>query len=104
MRVITGAVSHETSTFTPVATTWENYRERFGYLRGEEMLTAFRDTNTPIGGFIEGAEAHGFELIPTIFGQPHREFMVSTGIYQWLEGRRIVPAFHEIKQAYQDRR
>ena len=70
MRVITGAIAHETSTFTPVATTWENYRERFGYLRGEEMLTAFRGSNSPIGGFIEGADAHGFELIPTAFGQP----------------------------------
>ena len=70
MRAITGAIAHETSTFTPIATTWENYRERFGYLRGEEMLTAFGDTNTPIGGFIEGAKAHRFELIPTVFGQP----------------------------------
>jgi len=70
VRVVTGCISHETSTFTPVPTTWESYRERFGYLHGEEMLTTFRSTNTPMGGFIEGAEAHGFELVPTVFGQP----------------------------------
>ncbi len=72
MRVITGAIGHETSTFTTVATTWESYRnERFGYLIGDEIISKFRDTNTTIGGFIEGAEAYGFELIPTIFANAH---------------------------------
>ena len=71
MRVVTGAISHETSTFTTVATTWENYEEHFGYLRGQKIIETFRNTNTPIGGFIEGAEAHGFELIPTLFAEPH---------------------------------
>jgi microcystin degradation protein MlrC len=70
-RVIIGAFSHETSTFTTVPTTWESYTgDRFGYLRGEEILDKFRGTNTPIGGFIEGAEHHGFELIPTVFAEP----------------------------------
>ncbi len=72
MRVVTGAIAHETSTFTPVATTWESYRDqRFGYLRGKEIFEKFRGTNTPIGGFIEGAERHGFELVPTIFANAH---------------------------------
>jgi microcystin degradation protein MlrC len=71
MRVVTGAISHETSTFTPVGTTWDSYRERFGYLRGAEIFTKFRDTNTPTGGFIAGAEEFGFELIPTIYASAH---------------------------------
>ena len=72
MRVVTGAICHETSTFTPVATTWESYRnERFGYLHGDEIFTKFRGTNTPIGGFLDGAEKHGFELIPTVFANAH---------------------------------
>lgn len=71
MRIVTGAISHETSTFTPVATTWANYHEHFGYLRGAAILERFRGANTPIGGFIEGADAHGFTLIPTIFAEPH---------------------------------
>jgi microcystin degradation protein MlrC len=71
MRVVTGAISHETSTFTTVPTTWESYRERFGYLHGAEIVERFRQTNTPTGGFIEGAEAHGFGLIPTVFAEPH---------------------------------
>ena len=71
MRVVTGALSHETSTFTPVSTTRDNFEERFGYLRGGKILETFRGANTPIGGFIEGAAEHGFELIPTIYAEPH---------------------------------
>ena len=71
MRIIIGAISHETSTFTPVPTTRESYGERFGLLRGAQILETFRDSNTPIGGFIAGADAHGFELIPTILAEPH---------------------------------
>ena len=70
MRVITGAIDHETSTFTTVPTTWDSYHDRFGYLHGNEILQKFQGSNTPIGGFIEGAEAHGFELVPTVFGSP----------------------------------
>lgn len=71
MRVVTGAISHETSTFTTVATTWDSFRERFGDWRDVEIVSTFRGTNTPTGGFIAGAEAHGFELIPTIFAEAH---------------------------------
>ena len=69
-RVITGGICHETSTFTPVKTTLESYQERF-LVRGQAMLDLFRNTNTPIGGFIDGADKHGFELIPTLFAEPH---------------------------------
>ena len=70
MRVVTGGIAHETSTFTTVKTDWQSYKERF-YLRGEEILNTFRGTNTPIGGFIDGADVHGFELIPTVFAEAH---------------------------------
>ena len=71
-RVVTGSFCHETSTLTPVATMWASYcEERFGYLRGDEVLAKFRGTGTAVGGFVEGAEKHGFELIPTIFANAH---------------------------------
>ena len=70
MRVVTGGISHETSSFTPVAATLQNYKERF-YLHGADIVSTFRGTNTPIGGFIGGAETHGFEIIPTTFATAH---------------------------------
>ena len=70
LRIITGCISHETSTFTQVPTTLENFREHF-YVQGEEVLKTFTGTNTPTGGFIEGARAHDFELIPTVFAEAY---------------------------------
>ncbi|MEM7134776.1 MAG: M81 family metallopeptidase [Chloroflexota bacterium] len=71
MRILTGAFCHETSTFTTVPTTWDNYHnERFGFLRGDALLDKFHNTNSPIGGFMAGAEAHGFDLIPTLYANP----------------------------------
>jgi microcystin degradation protein MlrC len=71
MRIATGGISHETSTFTTVPTTIASAEDRQGYQRGQEMLDKYRGANTPIGGFIEGAEAHGFELVPTTFWEAH---------------------------------
>ena len=71
MRIATGCISHESSTFTPVGTSYESFMERFGDVRGVAILKKFRGANTPTGGFIDGAEAHGFELIPTIMAVAH---------------------------------
>ena len=67
MRIATGAICHESSTFTTVATPWESWAEhRFGYLTGEEIFGKFAGTNSAIGGYMEGAEKHGFELVPNV--------------------------------------
>ncbi|MDJ0754174.1 MAG: M81 family metallopeptidase [Ardenticatenaceae bacterium] len=70
MRVVIGGISHETSTFTPVQTTWESYHERF-YLQGVDIITTFEGTNTPLGGFIDAGRENGIELLPTVFAEPH---------------------------------
>ena len=72
MRIATGSISHESSTFTTVATDWNSYRnQRFGYRTGQEVLDFFRGSNTAVGGFLAGCEQHGFELVPTIFANAH---------------------------------
>ncbi len=86
MRVATGGLSHESSTFTPVPTTIESYRERF-LLEGDDILNTFAGTNTPIGGFIAGAQAHDFELIPTLFGEPQPSAPTPRPLYDELLGR-----------------
>lgn len=68
MRIATGSISHESSTFTTVETTWDSYRnQRFGYLRGQQVLDKFGSANTAVGGFAAGCHEHKFELLPTIF-------------------------------------
>ena len=68
MRIATGAICHESSSFTTVATPLECWTEhRFGYITGDAILDKFGGTNSAIGGIMGGADKHGFELIPTIF-------------------------------------
>ena len=68
MRIATGSFIHESSTFTTVETTRDSFRkQRFGYLRGEEVLERFDGTNSAVGGFLAGCREHGCELIPTIY-------------------------------------
>ncbi len=88
MRVATGGLSHESSTFTPVQTTLESYRERFLH-EGDDILHTFAGTNTPLGGFIEGARAHDFELIPTLFGEPQPSAPTPRPLYDELLGRML---------------
>lgn len=89
MRVVTGGISHETSTFTPVATTWENYDEHFS-LRGADVIETFRGTNTPIGGFLQGAAVHGFELIPTLFAEAFPSGPTPRRIFDALVGELVL--------------
>ena len=88
MRVITGVIGHETNTFSPIETNWDSYRkERFGYLRGAELLDKFRGTGgTSISGFIQAAEKHGFELVPTIFANAHPSAPTPRDIFDTILG------------------
>ena len=70
MRVAIGGISHESSTFTNVATTLGSFRER-SYLHGAAIVARFTGVNTPIGGFLQGAEAHGFAAVPTLLAEAH---------------------------------
>ena len=65
MRIATGAIAHESSTFTPIPTTYESFAEgsALGIVRGQEILEAHRDTNREPAGYLDSAEEHGFELV-----------------------------------------
>ena len=67
MRIATGSFTHESSTFTTVETTRDCFMQRFGYLRGAEVIECFDGTNSAVGGFLAGCREHGYELIPTIY-------------------------------------
>lgn len=62
MRVAVGGMSYETSTFTPAKTDLESFRER-APLRGLDILQRYGCANIPIGGFMDAARTHGFELV-----------------------------------------
>src|SRR5262245_17039646 len=67
MRIATGGISHETSTFAPTPTTLHDFETGLGLFRGDAVLERFRGTNNCTGGFIDGALRHGFELVPLLW-------------------------------------
>lgn len=64
-RVAVAAAYHETNTFAPKATDIGAFRRR--WFVGEELRSAFSDTRTVVGGFLDGAAAAGLEIVP-VFG------------------------------------
>jgi microcystin degradation protein MlrC len=67
MRIITGGVLHETSTFATGTTTVGDFEAGRGLLRGAAMFDKFGGANFCCGGFLDGAQKHGFELVPLLW-------------------------------------
>jgi microcystin degradation protein MlrC len=67
MRIVTGGISHESSTFAPTPTRLRDFETGLGLFRGNAILERFRGTNNCTGGFIAGAERRGYELVPLLW-------------------------------------
>lgn len=67
MRIAVGGFMHETNTFVPRPTPWEDFVRAGPWptvTEGPEVLTVFRGINLAIAHFIEQAERAGHELVP----------------------------------------
>lgn len=64
-RVAAAQIAHETNVFSSVPTDLAAF-EASGLHVGDEALTAARDTNTEMGGFLSGAARFDFSLVPLI--------------------------------------
>ncbi len=67
MRIATGGVLHETSTYSSLPTTLNDFINDRGLFRGQEIMETFPGANVCIGGFIDGAKKQGFEIIPLLW-------------------------------------
>ncbi|MCP9627394.1 M81 family metallopeptidase [Rhodopseudomonas palustris] len=68
-RIAVGGFLHETNTFAPTKATWEAFVHGGGWpamTTGADVLKVMRGINVGLAGFVEDAEARGWELIPTI--------------------------------------
>ncbi len=86
MRIVTGGICHETSTFANTPTTLRDFEEGFGLFRGTEMIARFRGANTCVGGFIDGAAQRGFELIPLLWTFAYPGGLIRREDYETLQG------------------
>jgi microcystin degradation protein MlrC len=83
MRVAVGGIDHETSTFTPVPTTLDDFRRRF-LLEGAAVVDTFQGTNTEIGGFVAALERQQAEVVPTMFAEAHPGAPVARRVFEEL--------------------
>jgi len=68
-RIAVGAFLHETNTFAPTKATYDDFVHGGGFPSmslGDGVLKTMRRMNAGIAGFVEAAEAKGWELVPTI--------------------------------------
>lgn len=68
-RIAVGAFLHETNTFAPTKATYDDFVHGGGWpsmAHGADVLKVMRNVNIGLSGFIEAAEANGWELVPTI--------------------------------------
>ena len=68
-RIAVGGFLHETNTFAPTKATYDDFVHGGGWpamAHGADVLKAMRNINVGLAGFVEAAEANGWELVPTI--------------------------------------
>ena len=86
MRVFIAMLSHETNTFSTIATDRRQFETR--ELRyGGEILEVYRGTATCLGGMIEGAAARGLTLLPSLAAAASPAGRVSTEFYESAKAR-----------------
>jgi microcystin degradation protein MlrC len=86
VRVFIAMLSHETNTFSTLATTRAQFETReFRY--GGEMLEAYRGTGTCLGGMIAGAAARSLTLVPSLAASASPAGRVSKDFYEDAKAR-----------------
>ena len=68
-RIAVGGFLHETNTFAPTKATYDDFVHGGGWpamARGADVLKTMRNINVGLAGFVEQAEARGWEMVPTI--------------------------------------
>jgi len=68
-RIAIGGFLHETNTFAPTKATYADFVHGGGWpsmTQGADVLKTMRGINVGLAGFIESAEAKGWNLVPTI--------------------------------------
>lgn len=85
MRIVTGTISHETNVLSDIKTGLEEFQKR-RLLYGDDVIEFFKDTKTPVGGFIDGCQKLGWELIPTVFASATPSGIITSEAFDKLHG------------------
>src|SRR5215475_13622461 len=84
-RIAVGGFLHETNTFAPTKATYDAFVHGGGWPRmelGGDILKTIRNVNIGLAGFIDAAEAEGWDLVPTIFAAATPSAHVTEDAYE----------------------
>jgi len=97
-RVFIAGFQHETNTFAPSLADWAafNRGDAFpAYIRGDAMQTQFTGVNIPVGGFIDAAKRHGWQLWPSVWAGASPSSYVTRDAFE----RIAADLLQDLKQA-----
>ena len=63
MRIAIAGLLHESNSFMPAVTTRENFVQ-CSLVTGADLIERYRGTHHEVGGFIDGADRFGFDIVP----------------------------------------
>ncbi|NOJ38884.1 M81 family metallopeptidase [Bradyrhizobium australiense] len=84
-RIAVGGFLHETNTFAPTKATYADFVHGGGWppmAHGPDVLRVMRKINVGLAGFVEAAEANGWELVPTISAAASPSAHVTTDAFE----------------------
>lgn len=82
-RVLIAQFMHETNTFSVLPTTLEDYRRRW-LVQGAELATRFAGTHTEIGGLLDAAAQHGWDLVPALAANATPSGRLTAQTWAWI--------------------
>jgi microcystin degradation protein MlrC len=88
VRFFLAMFSHETNTFSTLATDRAQFEAR-DLRYGGEILEVYRDTGTCLGGMIEAAARHGVTLLPSVAAAASPAGRVTADIYRHVTERLL---------------
>ena len=80
MRVVIAMMKHETNTFSPIPTPWARFQEWGAYV-GDDVITAYEQTNMTLGAYLKLARAAGAEIVTPIAAEAMPSGMVEAHAY-----------------------
>ena len=89
-RIAIAGFQHETNTFSPLPTVWEDFRDPGawpGLTRGAAILDTFAGTNIPIAGFVGAAGAD--ELVPLLWAAAEPAGTVTRDAFDRITGEIV---------------
>jgi microcystin degradation protein MlrC len=91
-RIAVGGFLHETNTFAPSKATYAHFVQGGGWpamSEGDAMVAAVANVNVGASGFIEAAQAAGWEVVPLVWAAASPSAHVTEDAFERIAGRML---------------